>query len=170
MIETKYEDIKGKLIELDERKKALEKVSTKEFEEAKLKLETFMQKVVHLTELINLTNNEVITEGTYECGLNVIRANTNYYTYSVEDDEVTEDYKTVLHITIDLGDYSAYGYNFYYPMFGATQAEKREKSVKLIEQFIISFEVFEEITMKKIEEYISESDKYIKEEERKLEQ
>lgn len=67
---SQYEELKTKLLELDARKKNLEKISTKVLESAKLKLDSVLPRVLHLTELILLTGNEVITEGNDESGMN----------------------------------------------------------------------------------------------------
>lgn len=119
---SEYEELKTKLLELDARKKNLEKTSTKEFESAKLKLDSVLPRVLHLTELIFLTGNEVITEGNDESGLNVFFSDTTFI-YSVTDNGVTEDCTTTLKVYIGMNDYT-YEYRFEYPRFGATGREK----------------------------------------------
>ena len=164
---SQYEELKTKLLELDARKKNLEKTSTKEFESAKLKLDSVLPRVLHLTELIFLTGNEVITEGNDESGLNVFFSDTTFI-YSVTDNGVTEDYTTTLKVYIGTGDYSTYEYRFEYPRFGATEREKKHVSTTLIDKFITSFEKFEEATLKKIEDYIPVATQYLDREEKKL--
>ena len=164
---SQYEDLKTKLLELDARKKNLEKISTKVLESAKLKLDRVLPRVLHLTELIFLTGNEVIAEGNDESGLNVFFSDTTFI-YSVTDNGVTEDYTTTLKVYIGTGDYSTYEYRFEYPRFGETEREKKHVSTTLIDKFITSFEKFEEATLKKIEDYIPVATQYLDQEEKKL--
>ena len=166
---SQYEELKTQLLELDARKKKLEKTSTKELENAKLKIDSILPKVLYLTELILLTRNEVIDEGNDESGLNIFFSD-NTYIYSVNDNGVTEDYTTTLRVNAGLGDYSTYGYRFDYPRFGATETEKKNVSVALIDKFITSFGKFEKATLKKIEHYIPVATQYLDKEERKLKQ
>ena len=164
---SQYEDLKTKLLELDARKKNLEKISTKAFGSAKLKLDSMLPRVLHLTELIFLTENEVIAEGIDEFGLNIFFSD-NTYIYSVTDNGVTEDYTTTLKVYIRTSDYSTYEYRFEYPTFGATEREKKHVSTSLIDKFINCFEKFEEATLKKIEDYIPVATQYLDQEEKKL--
>ena len=163
---SQYEELKTKLLELDARKKNLEKTSTKEFESAKLKLDSVLPRVLHLTELIFLTGNEVITEGNDESGLNVFFSDTTFI-YSVTDNGVTEDCTTTLKVYIGMNDYT-YEYRFEYPRFGATGREKKHVSTSLIDKFINCFRKFEEATLKKIEDYIPVATQYLDQEEKKL--
>ena len=167
MNESKYEEIKGKLLELDVRKKNLEKTSTIDFENAKLKIDSMLPKVLHLTELIFLTGNKVITEGIDESGLNIFFSDTTYI-YSVTDNVVTEDYATTLKVYIVMGDYSTYEYRFEYPTFGSTDTEKKHVSASLVDKFINCFGKFEEATLKKIEDYIPVATQYLDQEVEKL--
>lgn len=163
---SQYEELKTKLLELDARKKNLEKISTKVLESAKLKLDSVLPRLLHLTELIFLTGNEVITEGKDESGMNVFFSDTTFI-YSVTDNGVTEDYTTTLKVYIGMNDYT-YEYRFDYPMLGATEAEKRHVSAALIDKFITSFGRYEEATLKKIEDYIPVATQYLDQEEKKL--
>ena len=164
---SQYEDLKTKLLELDARKKNLEKISTKVLESAKLKLDSVLPRVLHLSELIFLTGNEVITEGNDETGLNIFYSD-NTYIYSVTDNGVTEDYTTTLKVYIRTSDYSTYEYRFEYPTFGATETEKKHVSASLVGKFINCFGKFEEATLKKIEDYIPVATQYLDQEEKKL--
>lgn len=163
---SQYEELKTKLLELDARKKNLEKISTKVLESAKLKLDSVLPRVLHLTELILLTGNEVITEGNDESGLNIFYSDTTFI-YSVTDNGVTEDYTTTLKVYIGMNDYT-YEYKFDYPMLGATEREKKHVSTSLIDKFITSFGRYEEATLKKIEDYIPVATQYLDQEEKKL--
>lgn len=167
MNESKYEEIKGKLLELDARKKNLERISTKALESAKLKLDSILPRVLLLTELILLTGNEVIAEGIDESGLNIFFSD-NTYIYSVTDNGVTEDYTTTLKVYIGMGDSSTYEYRFEYPTFGATETEKKHVSASLVVKFINCFGKFEEATLKKFEDYIPVATQYLDQEEKKL--
>lgn len=164
---SQYEDLKTKLLELDARKKNLERISTKALESAKLKLDSMLPRVLHLTELILLTGNEVIAEGIDESGLNIFFSD-NTYIYSVTDNGVTEDYTTTLKVYIGMGDSSTYEYRFEYPTFGATETEKKHVSASLVDKFINCFGKFEEATLKKIEDYIPVATQYLDQEEKKL--
>lgn len=164
---SQYEELKTKLLELDVRKKNLEKTSTKELENAKLKIDSVLPRVLHLTELIFLTGNEVIAEGIDESGLNIFYSD-NTYIYSIDDNGVTEDYTTSLRVNIGMGDYSTYGYRFEEPTFGATEAEKAHKAAVLVDKFIMSFGRFEAKTLRRIKEYIPMEEKYLDKEEKKL--
>ena len=164
---SQYEELKTKLLELDARKKSLEKTSTKELENAKLKIDSVLPRVLHLTELIFLTGNEVITEGNDESGLNIFYSD-NTYIYSIDDNGVTEDYTTSLRVNIGMGDYSTYGYRFEKPTFGATEAEKAHEAAVLVDKFIMSFGMFEANTLRRIKEYIPMEEKYLDKEEKKL--
>lgn len=164
---SQYEELKTKLLELDARKKNLEKISTKELKNAKLKIDSVLLRVLHLTELIFLTGNKVIAEGLDESGLDIFYSD-NTYIYSVTDTGVTEDYTTTLRINIGMGDYSTYGYRFEDPTFGVSEAEKRHVSAALIDKFITSFGRYEEATLKKIEDYIPVATQYLDQEEKKL--
>lgn len=164
---SQYEELKTKLLELDARKKNLEKTSTKELENAKLKIDSVLPRVLHLTELIFLTGNEVITEGNDESGLNIFYSD-NTYIYSIDDNGVTEDYTTSLRVNIGMGDYSTYGYRFEDPPFGASEAEKAHVSAVLADKFIMSFGRFEAKTLRRIKEYIPMEEKYLDKEEKKL--
>ena len=164
---SQYEELKTKLLELDARKKNLEKTSTKELENAKLKIDSVLPRVLHLTELIFLTGNEVIAEGFDESGLNIFYSD-NTYIYSVTDNGVTEDYTTTLKVYIGMGDSSTYEYRFEYPTFGATETEKKHVSASLVDKFINCFGKFEEATLKKIEDYIPVATQYLDQEEKKL--
>ena len=166
---SQYEELKMKLLELDARKKTLEKASTEELEEAKLKLDGVLPRVLHLTELIFLTGNEVISEGIDRSGLHIFYSD-NTYIYSVTDNGVTEDYTTTLRINIGMGDYSTYGYRFEDPTFGASEAEKAHVSAVLADKFIMSFGRFEAKTVRRIKEYIPMEEKYLDKEEKKLRQ
>lgn len=166
---SQYEELKTKLLELDARKKNLEKTSTKELENAKLKIDSVLPRVLHLTELIFLTGNEVIAEGIDESGLNIFYSD-NTYIYSIDDNGVTEDYTTSLRVNIGMGDYSTYGYKFEDPTFGATEAEKAHEAAVLVDKFIMSFGRFEANTLRRIKEYIPMEEKYLDKEEKKLRQ
>lgn len=162
MDELKYDKIKKKLLKIQKAKGEARNNNSMALMEAKAKLEEMYPDLIRLAELFCMTRNTVVPEGVEINGIKCFFSES-FYSFSLKTDD-TWEYAAGIIMKVDLERQEGVicSIDIIDPPFGYA-AQKEITLANLMNQFTEAYPAYEEEMMKRIEKWIKEQRKLIRE-------